>query len=153
VDDRRAPEPDGEAPTGTERVVDDANAPSGDTEDVVLLHSPTEDGKGAHVLRKRLGRVEVGQVRAVEHGKPLHGDLVRLVPREGSPLLYDVKVELAAAEAEREEARPRAARRERGGPPRVASSAYRSGWDSTFGRLGLGRGRGRGRGRGPARPN
>lgn len=88
-------------------------------EDVLVVHSPTDDGRGWRVLRKREERLEVGAIRPVEEGKPLQGELVSLRPREGTPL-YDVEVQYAP---------PRA----HAGPARVSTDAYRSGWDAIFG--------------------
>lgn len=93
-------------------------------EDVVFVHSPTPDGEGWNVLRKRAERLEIGAIRAVEEGKPLHGEVVRLSARDDSPRLFDVDVQYAP-EA------PLAA--ERGGPAQVASDQYRKGWDAVFG--------------------
>jgi len=63
-------------------------------QDVVLLHSPTEDGEGIRVLRARQQHdesaraneeaacvVEVGEVRPLKEGKPISGEVVRLKPR------------------------------------------------------------------------
>jgi hypothetical protein len=121
--------------------------------DVVLVHGKTEDGKGAQVLRARPGRLEAGEVRAVESGRPLApgGQLVQLSPR-GTPNLYDVKVEyevpgaIAAASAPalsqglasgagpgRTQAKPPTAERPSGGPAQVATEAYRDSWERTFG--------------------
>ena len=88
-------------------------------DDVVLPCGPTEDGHGVHVLRKRGERLEIGELRAAEEGKPLHGDLVRLSHREGTPL-YDVET---LHELERSP---------RGGPAQVATDKYRKGWESVF---------------------
>ena len=85
-----------------------------------MPHAVTEDGQGLHVLRKRGDTIEAGLVRAAREGQPLHGELVRLRPREGTPLL-DVEV--------LHDARPRAL----GRPPKVATKAFRSGWDRIFG--------------------
>src|ERR1700733_10286059 len=60
--------------------------------DVLLLHSPTEDGDGVRVVRSRRGKVEVGEVRNVAECKPLTGELVTLKPREGAPRVCDVEV-------------------------------------------------------------
>ncbi len=96
-------------------------AKSGD--DVVLVHGRTDDGKGLKVLRKKADELSAGEVRPVEEGKPLVGDLVRLKPRPEMPLLCDVDVEYEA---------PRPAK-EGGGPARVSSTAYRKGWDRMWG--------------------
>lgn len=109
--------------------------------DVVLIHGVTEDGKGLNVLRARDERVEVGQVRPLEEGKPLAGDVVRLKPRPEAPWLCDVETELAVkrntAMAKRSSPRaPQASAAEsaprRHGPPQVASDAYRRNWDAIW---------------------
>jgi len=94
--------------------------PSAD--DVVLVHGRTDDGAGLRVLRKRADLLSAGELRPVEEGKPLRGELVSLRPREGAPQLFDVDVLLGAPE------------RPEGGPAQVASPAYRAGWSSIFGR-------------------
>src|SRR3954467_6047937 len=95
-----------------------------ETKDVALLCGPTEDGRGARILRARQGRVEAGEVRPVAEGKPVAGaELVRLSPREGTPALCDVEVLHEAAVAKDEPGRP----------ARVASEHYRSNWDRIFG--------------------
>lgn len=88
-------------------------------EDVLLVHSPTDDGRGWRVLRKREERLELGAIRPVEEGRPIQGELVSLKPRDGTPL-FDVEVQYAP---------PRSS----AGPARVSSDAYRSGWDAIFG--------------------
>ncbi|MBN8610508.1 MAG: hypothetical protein J0L92_07990 [Deltaproteobacteria bacterium] len=89
-------------------------------DDVILPHARTEDGEGLHVLRKRGDVVEAGTIRAMREGQPLHGELVSLAHREGTPL-FDVSV--------LHDARPASAR---GRPPKVATRAFRDGWDRIF---------------------
>lgn len=93
--------------------------PKRNGEDVLLVHSPTDDGRGWRVLRKREERLEIGAIRPAEEGKPIQGELVSLKQRAGTPL-FDVEVQYAPP-------RPHA------GPARVATDAYRSGWDAIFG--------------------
>jgi hypothetical protein len=90
--------------------------------DVVYIHGPTESGEALHVLRQRDDRIEVGQIRGLRPGAPIHGELVRLRPREGTERLFDVDVLLAAPE-----------HAVHAGPPQVASNAYRHNWDLVFG--------------------
>lgn len=89
--------------------------------DVVLLHSPTEDGKGIRVIRAREGSLEAGEIRAPKEGAPIHGELVRLRPREDAPRVCDVEV-LHSDPASRTHA----------GPARVATAAYRRNWEAIF---------------------
>jgi hypothetical protein len=123
-------------------------AASAAADDVVLIHGVTDDGKGYRVLRKQGEQVSLGAVTPLEDGKPIHGEVVRLERRQGAPLLYDVRpfdapapdgaepkgpagpAEPASAEAA--EAAPPGA--DRSGPARVASHAYRAGWDGIWGR-------------------
>ena len=95
-------------------------------EDVLLVHARTETGDGYQVLRKRGERLEVGELRKTREGRPIHGELVRLKPREESDRLFDVEVVLPAPT---EPVSPT-----KTGPAQVASRAYRDGWDATFGR-------------------
>ncbi|MGD0675613.1 MAG: hypothetical protein ABSC94_09360 [Polyangiaceae bacterium] len=98
--------------------------------DVVLVHDRTEDGDGARVLRARPGRLEAGEVRALQPGQPLTpgGQVVQLSPHGQFPNLYDVKVEYEVKGPQSP------ARTPSGGPAQVATPAYRASWDRTFGR-------------------
>ncbi len=97
-------------------------------QDVVALGGPTEDGKGVHVLRARGDRIEAGELRPTEEGKPIVGELVKLEPRKDTPHICDV----------RESYRPPAAAAPRKGPARVTGDGYREGWDRVFGGAGAG---------------
>jgi len=88
-------------------------------EDVALLLGSTPDADRLAVLRKRGERVEAAVLARAEHGQPIHGDLVRLTPRE-EPRLFDV------------ETLHEAPRRDAGGPAQVASPSYRDGWERVF---------------------
>jgi hypothetical protein len=102
--------------------------------DVALLYAPTDDGKGARVLRAREGEVETGEVRPVRDGQPLQqGELVRLSPRAEAPYLYDVEV-LHDAAPEPKAQTDSAAPSSRGRPAQVASDDYRMNWDRIFAR-------------------
>jgi hypothetical protein len=105
--------------------------PNADDFDVVLVHGTTSDGAGTRVLRARPGRIEAGEVRPVEHGRPMlpGAQVVELSPREASPNLYDVKVQY---EVEGKTAPPASTPH---GPAQVATPAYRESWDRTFGKM------------------
>ncbi len=92
----------------------------GASEDVVLVHGRTEDGKGLEVLRKRGDTLAAGQMRPMEEGKAITGEVVSLRPRSESPLLFDVDV-LHAPEPGR------------AGPAQVSTDSYRAGWQAVFG--------------------
>jgi hypothetical protein len=89
------------------------------SEDVVLVCGRSEDGGGYGVLRQRGREIEAGTMRPLDQGKPIHGEVVRLLPREESPALFDVEVQ--------HDARPPTGR-----PAKVASEQYRKGWESIW---------------------
>lgn len=103
----------------------DAAAAPADTPgtDVVLVHGRTDDQAGLRVLRAREGRVELGEVRPLQHGKPIHGELVQLTPRADSPLLCDVSPVL-------DQPQPSSSRH---GPAQIATRSYRDSWERIFG--------------------
>jgi hypothetical protein len=101
-----------------------AEPSSAPVEDVLFPHARTEDGAGLHVLRKRGDAIEAGVVRAMREGQPLHGELVKLAQREGTPL-FDVEV---LHDARSQTPPPRLGR-----PARVASARFREGWDRIWG--------------------
>src|SRR5215510_14002429 len=90
------------------------------TDDIALLTGPTEDKKGMRIVRFREESVSLAEVRPVQEGKPIHGDVIALRPREGAPpFVRNVEVVHEAP-------------RHRDGPAQVASDAYREGWEATF---------------------
>lgn len=91
--------------------------------DIALVYGKSEDGKSYGVLRQRDQEIQVGLLRPIEHGKPIQGELVRLRPRDESPLVFDVETHY----------RP-TVERTASGPPKVANAAYRDGWDSIWSR-------------------
>ncbi len=93
------------------------------------MHGVTEDGDGLRILRAREGRLEAGEVRPLQHGRPLHGELVRLTPRHDVPGLHDVQVLLPHGAPSIPT--PQAARQ---GPAQVATDTYRRNWDRIFSR-------------------
>lgn len=117
--------------------------PEAPKQDVVLLHSPTEDGEGIRVLRAREARedekaekpeqncvVEVGEVRPLKPGKPISGEVVRLMPREGAPRVCDVEV---MANVTASQPHKGAHQEPHKGPAQVATKAYRTSWERIFG--------------------
>jgi hypothetical protein len=109
---------------------------SGRKDDVVLLHSPTESGDGIRVIRKREETIELGELRPMREGQPIHGDVVRLTQREEHKLLFDCEVMVPgpkAKEAAPPDQKPAPALPHKG-PARVTSEAYRGGWDAIFGK-------------------
>lgn len=89
-------------------------------QDVVLLGPPTADGAGVHVIRAREERIETGELRALQEGKPIAGEVLTLRPREENPRVCDVTGTYTPPSVQK-------------GPAKVASQAYRDGWDEIFG--------------------
>ncbi len=108
---------------------DGAGSSSRPSGDVAILGGPTERGDGVQILRLREGHVEVGELRAAPEGKPILGESVRLHPRADEPRICDVEV-IAPSPIPR--AKDTAGERGKG-PAKVATPAYRSGWDAVFG--------------------
>lgn len=79
-----------------------------------------------HVIRAREERIETGELRALQEGRPIVGEIVTLRPRDANPRVCDVTDSYAAPTA-------RAAQLGHKGPAKVATDAYRDGWDEIFG--------------------
>src|SRR5579864_4539757 len=97
-----------------------------------MVHGKTADGNGACVIRARPGRLEAGEVRALESGRPMApgGQVVQLSPRgPNTPNVYDVKVEYEVPGGRSASDTAAAA----SGPAQVATRAYRDSWERTFG--------------------
>jgi hypothetical protein len=100
--------------------------------DVALLGGPTSDGKGVSILRARQGRLEAGEVRPLESGKPISGEVVSLKPRQAFPMICDVETHVTTPQdAASKEPQSDVARR-RSGPAQVASDAYRENWETIY---------------------
>jgi hypothetical protein len=102
-------------------VSDDEASPK---QDVVFVHSPLDEGEGFRVIRRRDDAIELGELRSVQEGRPIHGEMVRLCPRKEHERLFDVEVLVP---------KPEPASSPRSGPAQVATHAYRQNWDSIFG--------------------
>jgi hypothetical protein len=103
------------------------------SKDVVLLGPPTADGAGLHVIRARDERLEAGELRAFEEGKPITGEIVTLKPREENARVCDVTDSYAPPQTTTAHAAHAGAQLAHKGPAKVASPAYRDGWDEIFG--------------------
>ena len=99
------------------------NQPETKKDDVAIICGKSDDGRSYGVLRRRDQEIQVGMLRPLEDGKPIHGELVRLRPRDDNPLVFDVEAEHG-----------RTLERAASGPPKVTSAAYRDGWDSIWSR-------------------
>ena len=100
-------------------------------QDVVILGPPTADGAGVHVLRARDEKVEVGELRALEEGRPIVGEIVTLAPRKDNPRVCDVKDSYRAPSSAGAAAALALAHK---GPAKISTEAYRDGWDEIFGK-------------------
>jgi hypothetical protein len=89
--------------------------------DVALIHGRTEDGQGLRVIRRRDDRLELADVRPLEEGKPIHGEVVRLTPRPDFPLLCDIETEFSSPSMLSHK-----------GPAQVATDSYRRNWEAIF---------------------
>lgn len=89
------------------------------SDDLVFVYGKSTDGKSYDVLRQRGEAIEAGRLRPLDEGKPIHGEVVRLAPRQDSPVLFDVEVHHDA-------------RASTSGPAKVASDEYRRGWESIW---------------------
>lgn len=105
---------------------------------MVIVHGVTDDAKGLKVLRARESSLELGEVRPLEEGKPLQGDVVRLKPRPDAPFVCDVETSVSWAEVQKQAGVPAlpsaaaAPRKTHPGPARVATDAYRANWDAIW---------------------
>jgi hypothetical protein len=103
--------------------------------DLVLVHSPTDDGAGVNVLRARRDGLEVGTMRPLEEGRPIHGEVVKLTPRPETPLLFEAETEFAPEAPKatpKDNAAPPPDRGTSAGPAQVASDSYRKNWDAIW---------------------
>lgn len=87
--------------------------------DIVLVYGRSEDGRAYDVLRQRGRQIEAGKMRPLDEGKPIHGEVVRLKPRDESPVLFDVEVHHSGSSSA-------------GRPAKVATERYRKGWESIW---------------------
>jgi hypothetical protein len=96
--------------------------------DLAILQGPTEDGKGARVLRLKDGELSAGEIRPAREGEPITDrELVRLKPlSEGAPIC-EVEVLHAPPSAATEAAKGGP------GPAQVATDTYRKNWSAVFG--------------------
>ncbi len=120
----QTPESTGKSLAGNSSAASSSAASVG--RDVALVCGVSEDGQGVDIIRKRGERIETGTVRRLEQGKPIHGEVVRLRPREQFPMLCDVDVEVPAPTP--------SAPALTSGPAQVATESYRKNWDAIYGR-------------------
>ena len=107
---------------------DPASSPS---RDLVLDGDRVNETGGYRVLRKREDRLEVGELRNLQEGKPITGEVVRLQPLEQHPRVFECETLHETSPQAGHEASHEA----RQGPPQVATAAYRKNWEHIFGAL------------------
>ena len=86
--------------SGPEKAISEQNEKP--CKDLIVLQGPTTDQKGYKILRARADRVETGELRPLEEGKPIHGDLVELEQHQDAPFLFDVKQQVSASKPEKQ---------------------------------------------------
>jgi hypothetical protein len=123
-DDRKTPSDSRAAPSGASSPVPVGEPSASGRPDVVVLGPPTADGEGVHVLRARDERLETGELRNLEEGRPITGEIVTLSPRKDNPRVCDVTDSYTPPHA----LAPAKAK----GPAQVATQAYRDNWDEVF---------------------
>jgi hypothetical protein len=128
--DNKRPSSAERAPTSSAGALAERAEPAraGDTkssEDVAIVCGLSNDGQGLDIIRKRGERLEAGTVRRLEQGKPIHGEVVRLRPRDQFPMVCDVEVELPGPPAKQAATLS--------GPAQVATDSYRKNWDAIYG--------------------
>jgi len=113
--------------------------PKAETRDIAVLQGPTEDGKGARLLRFRGDTVTAGEIRPAREGQPIgplgQSELVRLKPLHRELPVCEIEVlhAPAASEADTESERESEAAPTRSGPARVSTRRYRRNWSAVFG--------------------
>lgn len=93
--------------------------------ELLLVGGRVEESGGYRVLRQKRDRVEVGELRNLQEGKPFNGEIVRLHPTEQHDRVFE-------CETLHE---PDPARGTAAGPAQVANASYRRNWDQIFGAL------------------
>jgi len=124
VSDEREPHEANE-PTSDATDAKESSSEAKDVKDVVMIHSPHDDGQGYNVLRVRGRSVELGAIRNIRDGAPIHGDIVSLSRRKEHERLYNVDTLVK---------NPQPPEPARHGPAQVASDTYRTNWDNIFGK-------------------
>lgn len=101
----------------------DDGAEEAERRDLVYVHAESPEGDGYQVIRSRGGTLEAGEIRGLQDGQAIHGEVVKLHPTTDSKRLFDVEVLVQS---------PEPAERSASGPPQVATKAYRERWEAIF---------------------
>lgn len=93
---------------------------------VVLLEPPKDEGSRALILQG--DQVQEGTIGGMKEGQPLNGkEVIQLGPHPQSPFVYNLMERVSFEPDTPEESTSK-------GPAKVTSRAYRSNYDSIFGR-------------------
>ena len=104
--------------------------------DLVFVQGQTEQGLAIVRLKTDAPgspTLEVAELRPIREGQPIHGEVLKLLPRPEDPRLFEAEVVVpshstaAAASATPTPALPHK------GPARVTTEAFRANWDGIFG--------------------
>lgn len=111
--------------------------------DLVLVGGRVDETGGYRVLRQRDDRVEIGELRTLEHGKALRGEIVRLHPTETHGRVFEcetlhdttARTDTVRGDTTPENGEAPNLETSRGRPAQVASDAYRRNWEQIFGTI------------------
>jgi hypothetical protein len=104
---------------------------AGEHFDIALLGGTTEDG-GQRVVRLRPEGASLGELRPLQEGRPIHGEVLQLKPRQDAPWVCDVDVTVPAPAPREASSPPALPAPSRHGPAQVATPTYRDNWDRIF---------------------
>jgi hypothetical protein len=96
---------------------------------MLFVRGASEDGRGLSVVRVSDDRISAGELREARDGQPIMGELVALTQRSEHERLFDVSVLARGPGAPARDAPALPGK----GPAKVASDAYREGWENVFG--------------------
>jgi len=100
--------------------------PKRPTHDVAVVVGQDKQSGALGIVRQRANRIETGIVQPLKEGAPIHGEVIQLHQREGTPV-YDVEVHVPAPAASRANANSLIPR-----PAQVATDKYRKNWDQIY---------------------
>jgi len=97
--------------------------------DLILLHSPTDDGEGVNAIRSRSGKIDFAELRPLKEGQDIsHNEVVNLRPRKETPLLCDVDVMYKPKNLDENSTSSTS----HPGPPKISSQLYRKNYNRIF---------------------
>jgi hypothetical protein len=84
------------------------------------------------VVRLRPEGASLGELRPLQEGRPIHGEVLQLKPRQDAPWVCDVDVTVPAPAPREASSPPALPAPSRHGPAQVATPTYRDNWDRIF---------------------